>query len=239
MSLPEHPVTVLAPAFNEETVLPLFVEAVVEATPDSWEILVVDDGSTDSTPRILRDLAAEIPRLRVLTHPENRGLGAALRTGIGEAEGEVLITIDADLSHPLSLLATLADIPAGYDAVYASRYVPGGGMESVPLHRQIISRTANLALRLLLRVPVRDLTTGYRAIRIDAIRPIALTADSFDIQLEMTVELARAGARFIEVPLVLENRVAGESKMRYLRLIHIYSATLLRLLRRRKPHKVG
>lgn len=224
-------VTILAPAYNEEDVVEAFVHEVAPTLREGWEFLVVDDGSRDDTPGILRRLSAEEPRLAVVTHAANRGLGAALATGFAAARGRVIVTLDSDLSHPIDLIPTLARRCADADAVFASRYVRGGGMLGVPAARAAISRVANLGLRALFLAPVRDLTTGFRAYRAEAVRGLEITGTGFEAQLEITVRLLARGARILEVPFVLSDRAAGASKMNYRALVGRYRRTVLQMLR--------
>ena len=223
-------VTILAPAYYEEDAIDQFVNAVMPHLEDDWEILVVDDGSADSTPQRLEALAAANPRLRVVTHEQNAGIGAALATGFAAIPDGIIVTMDADLSHPLDLLPELVAGCATADACYGSRFVPGGGMVGVPLWRSAISRVANVILRAAYRSPTRDLTTGYRAYRAEAVHGLDLVGEGFETQLEITIRLIAAGKTITEVPLVLTTRVAGESKMRYLSLIPAYGLMSLRLL---------
>lgn len=222
--------TILAPAYNEEAVIAAFVTRVLAETPTETRLLVVDDGSIDATPRLLAELADRHHRLRVVTHPENRGLGAALVTGFRAADTPVVVTMDADLSHPLELVPLLTAGCERADAVFASRFVPGGGMVGVPRFRRLISRLGNGVMRRLLRVRVRDMTTGFRAYRTSVLRDLELTGTRFETQLELTVRLVHRGARIEEVPLVLTTRAAGESKMRYLPLLPRYGRMFLRLM---------
>ena len=223
-------VTILAPAYNEEDAIDQFVNAVMPHLEDDWEILVVDDGSADSTPQRLEALAAKNPKLRVVTHEQNAGIGAALATGFAAIPDGIIVTMDADLSHPLDLLPELVAGCETADACYGSRFVPGGGMVGVPLWRSAISRVANVILRAAYRSPTRDLTTGYRAYRADAVHGLDLVGEGFETQLEITIRLIAAGKTITEVPLVLTTRIAGESKMRYLSLIPAYGLMSLRLL---------
>jgi len=222
-------VTFLAPAYNEEAVIRGFVETVVPHLPDGGELLIVDDGSTDATSEILGSLHA-ISELRVVTHPVNQGIGAAIKTGFREARGDVIVTMDADLSHSMEVVSQLIAGCDTADAVYASRYVPGGGMAGIPWWRKLISQVANVVLRVVYMSPVRDLTTGYRAYRTEAVRHLELTSTGFETQLEITIRLLSAGRTIDEVPLVLADREAGESKMRYLRLIPKYGAVAIRMV---------
>ncbi len=231
------PVTILAPAFNEEAVIEDFMKGVLGVAEPDWELLIVDDGSTDRTPELVRDWARDHSEIRVATHPLNRGVGAALATGFAAAAGDVIVTVDADLSHPAYLIPDLVRGCREADAVFGSRYVPGGGMTGVPAFRRWISRFGNLGLRLLFRSPVRDLTTGCRAYRAETIRTLSIESNGFEAQLEIAVRLIGRGTRIIEVPLPLENRPAGQSKMRYLAVLPRYGLLLpkLLLIRWRRP----
>ena len=222
-------VTILAPAYNEEDAIDQFVEAVAPWLEDDWEILIVDDGSTDSTPQHLEALAAANPKLRVVTHEQNAGIGAALATGFAAIPDGIIVTMDADLSHPLDLLPDLVAGCETADACYGSRFIAGGGMVGVPLWRSWISKIANVILRTAYRSPTRDLTTGYRAYRAEAVHDLDLVGEGFETQLEITIRLIAAGKTIDEVPLVLTTRVAGESKMRYLSLIPPYALMSVRV----------
>jgi dolichol-phosphate mannosyltransferase len=222
--------TIVAPAYNEGDVIAGFVDDVVPVLGGDDELLIVDDGSTDSTPLVLGELQTRHPRLRVITHPSNRGLGAALVTGFEGARSEIVVTMDSDLSHPRDLIPVLVAACRSADAAFASRFVPGGSMDGVPWHRSVLSRAGNAVLRLLLRVPVRDMTTGFRAYRKDALADLHLRGTRFETQLEITVRLVDARVTIVEVALALGGRAAGESKMRYLRLIPAYGLMTLRLM---------
>jgi len=213
-------------------VIEAFIDQATEHLRPGWELLIVDDGSADRTREIVTARQGD-PRIRLLTHPHNQGLGAALKTGFANARGEFVITIDADLSHPFELIQPFLEAMASADVVLASRYVAGGAMVGLPWRRALISRVANSMLRLLFRIPVHDLTTGYRAYRRSALQGINLIGTGFETQLELTVKLARVGARMVEIPLVLRQRAAGASKMRYTRLIGRYGRMLFRLMLRR------
>jgi len=222
--------TVVAPAYNEQAVIARFVEDVCPVLGDTDELLVVDDGSTDQTPGLLADLAATYERLRVITHPVNRGLGAALATGFAAASLDVVVTMDADLSHPKELIPVLVMSCETADAAFASRFVRGGAMDDVPRLRAWISRTGNALLRVLLRVPVHDMTTGFRAYRRASVEGLSLRGTRFETQLEITVRLVHNKARIVEVPFALRPRAAGESKMRYLSLLPAYGAMTMRMI---------
>ena len=237
-------VTILAPAFNEADVIEAFVAATLEEMSPDWELLIVDDGSTDETPAILERLGNLDGRLRVITHKVNKGLGQALRTGFTGAAGDVIVTMDADQSHPFELVPRLVEACADADAAFGSRFVEGGGMVGIPKKRSAISVVGNRVFRLLFVTEVKDLTTGLRAYRAEVVRDLDLRAKGFGIQLEISTNLIANHRKIAELPLVLKNRSAGESKMRYLPLLPTYVLTLfsmiwLRWVGRRPSRVVG
>ena len=200
--------------------------------------LAVDDGSRDATYERLATLAPSYDFVRIVRHERNRGMAAALRTGIGTALAErtpafdAIAFMDADLTHAPEdlprLVAPIADDRA--DFVLGSRYVPGGRMVGVPWARRAISIVGNSAVRRLLGVPIGDLTSGFRAARTDVFRAITLREQGFGIQLEGTVKAHRAGFRVAEVPITLGVRKSGYSKMAYTRAFWLgYAQLVVRL----------
>lgn len=215
-------VSVVLPAFNESGNLrPLVneVDAVLRTSAPGSTIIIVNDGSTDDTGAELRELQAEVASVEVITHPVNRGFAAALKTGIARAceNGcDAAIFMDSDLSHrPAEMPSLIAAISNGADVVLGSRFVPGGGMLGVPLWRVLISRAGNAFGRVVLGVPLRDLTTGYRAVRREVLQAIPLGEDGFTIQLESVIRAYARGYRITEVPIILGTRRHGESQMAY------------------------
>jgi dolichol-phosphate mannosyltransferase len=239
---------VVLPMYNEADNVAALLERLAavrsEAAPDLDLVAVaIDDGSRDATYLRLTKLAPRYPFLRICRHERNRGMAAALRTGVAAALAErgpafdALAFMDADLTHaPEDLPRLVAPIVQDRaDFVLGSRYVPGGRMRGVPWPRRAISIVGNAAVRRVLGVPVGDLTSGFRAARADVFRAIALEEQGFGIQLEGTVKAYRVGFRLAEVPITLGVRKNGYSKMAYTRsfwlgyarlIVHLY---LLRL----------
>lgn len=209
---------VVIPCYNEEGNLDAMVEAFLpyrDALP--VDLLFVNDGSVDRSAEILARLASTHPWVRVVTHPRNMGLAAALKTGwaFAASEGYDLIgQMDCDLTHPVSLLLDMARAIDGVDMVVASRYVPGGGMKNVPTWRVALSVLAQQVFRFVFRLRTRDTTSGFRLTRRRVFQAIRLDADSFQIQLELTLRCERKKFRIRELPFVLENRKVGRSKFR-------------------------
>ena len=199
----------IVPTYNEAASLPLLVERLAPAMRDrEWELVVVDDGSPDGTADVAEKLGARHP-VRVLRRAGKAGLASAVIAGMKEARGDVLVVMDADLSHPPEVVPGLVDaIDAGADLAVGSRYVKGGGTRDWPMRRRVVSRVACMMGSVL--VPVRDATSGFFAIRRRAIDGVRLNAIGFKIGLEV-IARARA-ARIVEVPYTFRDRELGKSK---------------------------
>lgn len=215
-------VAVVLPAYNEEgNLTPLITALAALDGGDAMalQVIVVNDGSTDGTAAELAALQRRVATLRVVQHPQNQGLARALKTGIAAAceDGcDAAVFMDSDLSHRTDDLPRLVGaIADGADVALGSRFVPGGGMEGVPLWRVWISRAGNAFGKRVLGLPVRDLTTGYRAVRRSVFERVSLGEDGFTIQLESVVKAYAAGFRIVEVPIVLGTRRHGTSSMNY------------------------
>jgi dolichol-phosphate mannosyltransferase len=183
-------------------------------------ILVADDASPDGTGQVADHLAADDEYLHVLHRPGKQGLGAAYLDGFrwGTRRGfEVLVEMDADGSHqPEQLPAMLARIDAGADVVLGSRYVPGGSVVNWPRHREFLSRGGNTYTRIVLGIPLRDATGGYRAYRTTALSTIGLDgvqSQGYCFQVDLAWRAVRAGLRVEEVPITFVERELGASKM--------------------------
>lgn len=208
---------VVVPTYDERAT----IDEVVARTlaHEGLELLVVDDGSPDGTGRRVEELAADEPRLHVLHRPGKQGLGSAYRVGLrwGLDRGhDVLVEMDADLSHDPDVLPALVAATARADLVLGSRYVPGGGVENWAWSRRLLSRLGNVYVRLLTGVPLHDATSGFRAFRapvLEAIAVDALRSEGYSFQLETALAAWRAGFVTTEVPITFTERRAGASKI--------------------------
>jgi dolichol-phosphate mannosyltransferase len=212
-SSPPPALSIVVPTYNERDRLADLVEAIFSAYRGAGldaELIVVDDNSPDGT-GVLADELATRYQLQVIHRAGKLGLGTAVVAGFEAARSTIVGVIDADLSHPPSLLPKMLAIMtnASADIVIGSRYIPGGGTRNWPFGRLILSRVACLMARPL--TPVRDATSGFFLIRRDLARGVQISAGGFKICLEL---LVRGQPRsVIEVPYVFEGRTAGESKM--------------------------
>lgn len=234
---------VILPTFAEVGNLPSLVPAILATLPTAV-VLVVDDASPDGTADWVEAAAADQPRLFLLRRPGRLGLGSAYRDGWawGLARGhDPLVTMDADWSHHPRYLPALLDLlAAGADLAIGSRYVAGGGVRNWGLHRRLLSRGANLLSRLLLGLPARDATAGYRAWRaaaLRAVRPEEIRADGYSFLEESLWRAHRLGLRVAETPILFEERRAGRSKIDRREILRA-AATLVRLRLSPPPRRV-
>lgn len=209
---------VIIPTYNEAENIKSIVERVRESVPDA-HILVADDNSPDGTGKVADELAAEDDRVKVLHRKGKEGLGAAylagFRWGIEHGYG-VLVEMDADGSHQPEELPRLLTALKGADLVIGSRWVPGGRIVNWPKSREFISRGGSTYSRLLLDVPIRDMTAGYRAFRKETLEGIGMdevASQGYCFQIDLAWRAIKAGFHVIEVPVTFIERERGESKM--------------------------
>jgi dolichol-phosphate mannosyltransferase len=210
---------VVLPTYNERENVAAALTAVRAAVPDA-HVLVVDDHSPDGTAELAESVAAELGQIKLLRRPGKQGLGSAYREGFAVAldEGyDCVVSMDADFSHdPRVIPELLAVLDAGADAVIGSRYVPGGSTVDWPLHRRLLSRWGNRYTSFVLRLQVRDCTSGFRAYRAEALRgisPSTTTAEGYAFLTELVRRLVRGGFKVMETPIVFADRTRGTSKM--------------------------
>ena len=217
-SQPVRAVVVL-PTYNEAENIVAFLRALRAAVPET-DVLVVDDNSPDGTAALAEEVAAELGRIKVLVRAGKQGLGAAYRHGFTTAfdEGyETIISMDADFSHDPAVIPTMLQLVSDRaDAVIGSRYVPGGATVDWPLRRRLLSRWGNRYTAAILRLPVRDCTSGFRAYRASALRaidPASTTAEGYAFLTELARKLIANGSAIVETPITFRDRQFGTSKM--------------------------
>lgn len=211
---------VVLPTYQEAENIGEILARVRSALPEA-HVLVVDDGSPDGTADLAEEAARSLGRIDVLRRGHKGGLGPAYRAGFAwgiERGHDVLVEMDADGQHDPAVLPELIGALDAYDADLAigSRYVPGGAVPGWPANRRLLSKWGNRYISVMLRLPVRDATAGFRAYRTPIIEKIGLervTADGYGFQIEMAYEVARAGGRITEIPITFRDRERGVSKM--------------------------
>jgi polysaccharide deacetylase family protein (PEP-CTERM system associated) len=229
------PITVVVPCYNEELVLPYLantLRSVEEELGDRWALrfVFVDDGSADETPRLLGELFGSRADCQVVRHAKNRGVAAAIQTGIRHAHTEIVCSIDCDCTYdPHQLEALIPHLEVGVDLVTASPYHPQGRVLNVPAWRLTLSKSLSFLYRRVLHQKLRTYTSCFRVYRRAAVADLPLSEDGFLGVAEMLALLDLRGARIVECPAILEVRMLGRSKLKTARTIAGHLRLLLRL----------
>jgi dolichol-phosphate mannosyltransferase len=211
-------ILVIIPTYNEAENVTRITSRVRAAVPEV-HILVADDNSPDGTGTIADGLAAEDGQLHVLHREGKEGLGAAYLAGFqwGIDHGyDVLVEMDADGSHQPEQLPRLLTALRGADLVLGSRWVTGGSVVNWPKHRELLSRGGSTYSRLMLGVPIRDVTGGYRAFRKETLIGLGMgevASQGYCFQVDLAWRAVRSGFRVVEVPITFVEREFGASKM--------------------------
>jgi dolichol-phosphate mannosyltransferase len=224
------------PTYNERENLEPTLQALGAVLKNGDRVLVIDDGSPDGTGELADRLAAERAWVEVLHRPEKQGLGPAYLDGFRHAlagGAELVFEMDCDRSHDAKDVPRLRAAADGADLVLGSRYVEGGSIRNWGVARRLVSAGGSLYARLVLGVPVRDLTGGFKCYRrrvLEGIDLEAVRSRGYAFQIETTYRALRAGFRVVEVPITFVDREVGGSKMsRAIVLEAIWKVPLLRL----------
>jgi len=207
--------SVLIPVFNEARTLNTLLQRVLSVKlPCEREIVVVDDGSTDGSREILNDVAAAHPEMKVILHDRNQGKGAAIRTAIDHLTGDWAIIQDADLEYdPGEFPKLIKPAQLGIaDAVFGSRFAMGEYRRALYFWHTIANKFLTLCTNLFTNLNLTDMETCYKLIRSDILKNLNLRSPGFDIEPELSVKLARWGARIYEVPISYSGRTYAEGK---------------------------
>jgi len=214
------PAWIVLPTYCEADNVERMVHALRAAAPPDARVLIVDDASPDGTGLLADRLAAADLQVAVLHRSAKRGLGPAYVAGFEHALAHgagALVEIDCDFSHDPATVPRLLDaIAGGADLAIGSRYVDGGRVENWAQWRRAVSRAGCAYARAVLRVPVRDLTSGCKCFRAEALEAIdfrTVRARGYAFQVELTYRALRAGLRVVELPIAFHERREGESKM--------------------------
>jgi dolichol-phosphate mannosyltransferase len=235
---------IIIPTYNERENVGPITDAVLAAVPGA-HVLIVDDGSPDGTGALADEMALTNSAIAVLHRPAKQGLGrayvAAFKDLLGR-DADLIVQMDADFSHPVRFLpALLEPLRANQaDLVLGSRYVKGGQIPRWHIFRRLVSRGGSIFAGVVLLMPYRDLTGGFKAWRAHVLREVdldGLHAGGYAFQIETTFQSRLAGARIVEVPITFEERRAGTSKMSmniFMEAFRLVLALRLKTLGRRR-----
>lgn len=241
--MPMQKVSIVIPCYNEEEGIPDLVQQltpVVTALQKNYtiELVFVDDGSSDQTNQLLHQFYGKDQRAKIITHGENKNLGAALKTGFAHATGDIVATWDSDCTYPLALLPQMLEVlneQTGMraDIVTVSPYHPLGKVENVPAYRVFLSKAASLLYRELLHSGLYTHSAMVRVYRREVLNAVSSKADNFLYIPEILIKALVKKYRVKEVPATLSVRKYGVSKMK------LFNTTLshLRLMGRIILHK--
>jgi len=209
---------IIIPTYNEKENIERLIEEIRKLNRD-FDVLIIDDNSPDSTGRIADDLAKRHSEVSVIHRPGKLGLGTAYITGFKyalENNYDLVFTMDADFSHQPKYLINLLEKARECDLVIGSRYIKDGRIKNWPLHRLILSRGANIYVRMVTGLPVSDSTGGFNCYRKKVLKKIDLDkviSDGYAFQIEMKHKLWKKGFSIREVPITFIDRTRGTSKI--------------------------
>ncbi len=214
-------ISVVIPVYNEADNIPANLQRMIDAlsiTGREFEILPVDDGSTDNSAEKIQAFSREDPRVRYVGYRQNSGRGRAIRTGIKAARGRYILTIDCDLSYGEEYLPAmyhlLHDTPE-IDFVIGSPYMADGGTENVSFKRLWISKLGNVILSSAMRGKIKTLTGILRGYKAEVVKRLELESDGKEIHLEILSKALASGYRPLEFPAILKSRLKGKSKFKF------------------------
>ncbi len=224
--------SILIPAYNEEkNIIPTLETLASKLREDGipFELLVVNDNSTDNTAAVIQEKALEIPEIHLVTNTPPGGLGRAIRCGLAHFNGDVLAVVMADSSdHPDDVVRCYRKIEEGYDCVFGSRFRKGSKVTHYPPVKLVVNRIVNKAMQVLFMTHHNDLTNAFKVYRRHVIESILpLQAAHFNITIEMSLSSLIRRHRIADVPITWSGRTWGVSNLRLRKMGRRYLCTLL------------
>lgn len=215
-------ISIVIPFYNEreniltytDELFPKIVD-IADATGESFQYVLVDDGSRDDTYLLLQNLARERDDVIALTNGTNKGMGAAIKHGLQYCKGNLVVTLDSDLTFRPEDIRKLIDAyrSSNPDCVSGSPYLEQGLMEEVTFFRYLLSKTVNSLYRILLGAKITCVSPIFRLYKKDVLDAMYIQSDNFDINAEILAKLILSGKTVVEVPVKLHTRKHGESKI--------------------------
>ncbi|MEW4487291.1 glycosyltransferase family 2 protein [Thalassoglobus sp. JC818] len=225
--------SIVIPAYNEEQNIGRCLEELQAVVRDKhqleYEIVVVNDNSTDGTPNVVQDAMLLDRNIRLVNRTPPGGFGRAVRSGIDAVTGEVVVVYMADLSDdPEDVIAYYRKIEEGYDCVFGSRFIKGASVDKYPRFKLIVNRIVNTCIRILFRTKFNDLTNAFKAYHISVIRDCGpYRASHFNITLELSLSALIREYRITQIPIRWYGRTWGSSNLRLQEMGRRYLCTVL------------
>jgi glycosyltransferase involved in cell wall biosynthesis len=206
--------SIVIPVYNEQATLPLVVQKVIDVVPHLFEVIVVDDCSTDKTGEIANQLAQRHPQIRVARHDRNLGKTAALRTGFALTTGDIVIVQDADLEYdPAEISSVIQPIIDGHaDVVYGSRFLVKRAARVLYFYHYLGNKVLTFTSNLLTNLNMTDVETGYKAFKGHIVRSMIIKSSGFGFEIEATAKIAKLGCPIYEVPISYYGRTYEDGK---------------------------
>lgn len=208
--------SIVIPVYNEEKNIVPLIGRLRKALKNfrGYELLFIDDNSTDGSGQLLDEHAKKSPDVRVVHKTWNKGVGYAIKEGFRQAKGDIIVTMDGDLSHLPEDIPKLVNALGSADVALGSRFIEGGRLET-DIMRKFITRSFNFLSGLLLGLSLHDMTTGFRAHKKKVLDSISLKSNDFELHIEIPIKAHKNGFKIVEVPIHYEKRRGGESKLKY------------------------
>lgn len=230
-------IVVVTPTYNEKENLGVLVKAVFDLGIPGIKMIVVDDNSPDGTGKLAEELSKIYP-LQVVHRAKKSGLGSAyvlaFKKILQEYGPDFIVQMDADLSHDPVVIPRFLEVIKSCDLALGSRYIPGGKIENWGFLRKLISRFGNIYARLVLGLPYRDLTGGFKCFRREVLENMdldSLSSVGYNFQIETTYKAHRKGYKIVEIPITFTERKSGSSKFNLKIVLESFFKVLLLKLR--------
>jgi glycosyltransferase involved in cell wall biosynthesis len=206
--------SVVIPAYNEEKTIGTVIQSVLNVVPESSEIIVIDDGSSDKTSEIVLVLSEQFPAVRLIRQPKNKGKTAALISGFAASKGNIVMVQDADLEYdPIDIKELIEPIVTGKaDVVYGSRFLIRRAARVLYFRHFLANQLLTFLSNLFTDINLSDVETGYKVFRGEIIRNMLIETKGFGFEIEVTAKIAKLKCRIFEVPISYYGRTYEEGK---------------------------
>lgn len=239
-------ISIIFPLYNErdnvihyiDNLFPI-IESIGKRTGENFEYIFVDDGSVDTTAETMTEIAKGRNNIKILRHERNRGMGNAIKTGLAASAGELVITMDADLTfRPEDVEKLIKKYrETNADCISGSPYLEKGLMDEVSLFRLLMSKTVNFLYRALLRSDITCVSPIFRLYKRSALNSMEITSNNFEINAEIISKLIISGKKVVEIPVPLLKRKYGGSKIKISKEIKNYILLLFKIFKTKYLHR--